>query len=779
MTPPPLALTPPERARVERIDQLVLDGGVAELVTALSDPSWAVRRAAIAALGALGDDAVRAVCSYLEAVRSTEAGIAAAVDTLSLTPAPGATATVAALLAHASGPVIEDAARVLGRRRAADQVAALAALLAHPSDNVALAAIEAIGAIGAAGATDALIDAVAAKSFFRTFPAMHVLAASGDPRAVAPLAALLDDELYRLEAARALGRTGAATAIAPLAALVRDADAAGVLAVAAALAELLAHAAWAGAAGPVRDAARAALGPHAARFAAVLAGTGDRADQRALLAVLGAVGAAAEWPAILALLDDPAVAEAATAAIQAIARRDEAAVLAGLADPALRAMLLPVATTHRAAPAVAALLADDDADVRARACEALARIGDTASVPALFEMLADANPRVALAAAGAIHALGAAETPRLAIAALGSPRSTVRRHALRVVAYLGCDEALPAVRAALADPDPRVAELAAFALASLSAPEVDGILADLVRSAAEPLRAAAMRAAGLRGGDRMIALLHRGLDDDAAWVRYYAAQGLGAAGRAIAVPDLAARLGDPAPHVRVAAIEALARLDVLDARGAREALMTVARTGDSDERRAALLGLGARADDAGLAMLLDAAAAPEVATRLVALAGLAKHADPRAGEALVAAARGRDPEVAAAALSLLGERTDAASVDALLALAVGEPIAHPAHAALSSPRADRVGRLLERLATASEAEAPVLAAALSRMTLPEAERGLFASLRAPSAAARRAAATVLVGSAAREAHAAVRALAVEDPDPGVREACAALAAERR
>src|SRR5204863_6462682 len=89
-------------------------------------------------------------------------------------------------------------------------------LMAHKDDNVAVAAIEALGRIGGRGAIEALVAAAKSGNFFRTFPAIDVLGRSGDPRAVEPLTALLDDPHCVLEAARALGRSGDRRAVAPL-----------------------------------------------------------------------------------------------------------------------------------------------------------------------------------------------------------------------------------------------------------------------------------------------------------------------------------------------------------------------------------------------------------------------------------------------------------------------------------------------------------------------------------------------------------------------------------
>ena len=74
---------------------------------------------------------------------------------------------------------------------------ALVALSRHADDNVAVAAIEALGRIGGRAAVESLVDAVDSGNFFRTFPAIDVLGRSGDPRAVAPLTALLDEPAVR------------------------------------------------------------------------------------------------------------------------------------------------------------------------------------------------------------------------------------------------------------------------------------------------------------------------------------------------------------------------------------------------------------------------------------------------------------------------------------------------------------------------------------------------------------------------------------------------------
>ena len=763
-----LVLTAAEQARVARIDGLVAVGasGVGELVEALGDPSWTVRRAVVAGLAALGDEAVPALCEWLAAARTSERAIAAAVDALSASIGSTASAEVERLAGHADAHVVEDVARILGRRAATSAVPLLCALVEHPSDNVALAAIEALGDLGGGAGLDALIDVATRRDFFRTFPAMQVLARSGDPRAVAPLASLLADPIYALEATTALGRTGAVQAVAPLAALVGAVDA---RAIAVALRELVARATWQGAGDHARAAIAAALRDRAAPFVSALR-TADGAEREALVDVIGTIGDASSVGVLAPLFDEPELRAAASSAVQSIARSSDAAMAAALAndEPAIRAAALAIVGARGFAGTVGELLGDDDAEVRARACDALARLGDVASVPALFALLGDASPRVALAATAAIHSLGSAETPKLAVEALASPLPAVRRNALRVIAYVGPRAALDAVIAATADADARTGELAVVALAAFDDPRVDVQLVTLARDPREQIRSAAMRAAATRG---LVELLVGGARDAAGWVRYYACQGLG--GQAITgdggpiIATLRGCLADPAPHVRIAALEAIARQPGSEA---AELLRAAAHSNDADERRAALVGIGLRTGEAELALLREAVRAPDVAIRIVALPGLARRSEPDALADLAAAIA--DPDVRDAALSLLADRTDRPAIDALLDVLVTDRGA-AIRAAVSRPSAARADAITDRLVHGDGVAADELVAALARMATPEAVAGLFAALRAHAPVARRSAAVALMAIDARGAAMAVRALAVGDPDLEVRRACVA------
>lgn len=773
------ALTEAERGRIEQVDRLVAVGarGVRDLIASLSDPSWTVRRAVVAGLASLGDEAVEPLCAFLREDRTSESAIAAAVDALSTSMGSDVTARIVELSKDVNPAVVADAAQILGRRRAADASAVLAKLVEHGDDNVAVASIEALGMIGGTAAVEALIRVVESRNFFRTFPAIQVLARTGDPRAVPPLASLIADETYRYEVVRALGRTGSAQAIAPVLSVLKTPGDAVVRIVACSLADLIERAEWTGAADHVTAVLQQGLGSTLSRFISALRG-GDPEERTAIAKLLGRAGDPSVLSSITSLLEDNATASAATDALEHLGRSSDEALLEALrhGDATKRIAILPLVRAKSAGTYIRELLTDEDPEVRARACEALARIGDTTSVNYLFDALADTSPRVTHAATSAILAIGSSETERLALESARATRATIRRHAIRVIGAFGYRSAFDVLRAAIGESDRRIAELAITALGSIDDTRIDPLLTDLAASQEDALRSAVMRAAGLRSGEAAVRVLVRGLSDPAPWVRYYAAQGLGRIGDE-AGPDaskqLIEKLRDPAPHVRVAVIEALAKLRTQDA---WDAVVRAATSRDADERRAGLVGVGLHRREGAASILVEAARSEDPATRLVAISALAHYNEPEALATLDAALRDSTAEVRDAALSVLADRDDEAAARILVDTALRSQAEHPVHRALSRPGQGRVSVITSQLAKADPRTAPLLVAALGRMGTPSARQSLFGALSSSNPASRSAAASALVATGAEDAVRAVSQLASSDPDPEVRRVCAAALA---
>jgi HEAT repeat protein len=591
---PELSVTASEQERIQQVHALLAaNAGSAALLAMRTDPSWAVRREVVAALGALGDAAAPELAKSLSKERDDETRIAATVDALVASSAD-VDGLLAPLLERSSPPVLADVAQILGRRRNAASVPLLAALVQHRDDNVAVAAIEGLGRIGGRAVVDVLVQAVRSARFFRTFAAIDVLGRSGDPRAVPELAALLDNVHYGLEAARALGRTHDRNAIAPLAKLLSSPSDANVRVAALGLAEL--HETQRqlfGTGAPVEGLILAASTEPAARRLTQCFTGADSAEQAAICTVLGALGAAHTTPTLLRALDGPpAVVAAAAAALKTVAAGSEQQLIEALrqGDSARRRALLPFIVKGTGVADVVTCLADADPEVRRCACATLGRIGNPVATPSLFVVLADRNPGVVQAAIAAIQSLNSDDTLPRAISAAGDPEPGVRRAALRILSYLGHASALDVLLAGARDADVRVSDVAISGLPLLEAPAALSALLEFSNAESPQTRASAMRALGHTDGDaRVLSRLVAALADGDAWVRYYACQALGKLKADRFTHAIAVLIDDPAGQVRVAAIEALSHLNH---ELAFSALRQAASSTEVDVRRVALLGLG-------------------------------------------------------------------------------------------------------------------------------------------------------------------------------------------
>ena len=776
---PVLALSAEDRARVERVETLAREGerGVDALVELLSDPSWAVRRAVVTALANVGEPAVAPLLVVLESRRDDEARLAATVDTLVASRAD-VERRMMDLALSAQPSITCDAVQILGRRRAHGSIGLLAELARHPDDNVAVGALEALGRIGGTETVDALVEAVESRHFFRTFPAIDALGRTGDARAVRPLTALLGDPLYAPEAARALGRTGqeaAAEELAPV--LVRSSDALARTAVMA-LAEL-------------RERYEARFGDNAS-IATALSRTVDvaSASQRvislcsgiapselaAFARVLGWLGDASGIGQLVELLmDEPPVGPAAADALRRLGPAATPTLLAAIreGDSARRLRVLPV--VGYAAGSLDDLvrcLDDPEPLVRVRACDALARLGNTAAVASLFRLIGDRDARVSQAAAAAIQSLGSLETKRLSLDQARSPDTRTRRAALRIISYFGYPEGLDVLIDAMNDPDEKIREAAIYGVPLIE--DARGLAALLAAATHEvpKTRAAAMRALGQteRSGE-VVAALRRGLDDEDAWVRYYACQALGRLRVEDAASIIIARMADTSGQVRVAAVEALAHLRDERALGA---LSAAARSDDADMRRAALVGLGIARSPASIELLREAASAGDAATRLVAIGALSELEGPEIVPTLAHAASDPDEAVRSAAIGYLSTRPGAAATSALLDLLTEPTVRERALEALAVAADERVDGVLAALEVANADRAPLLVAALARMRRPSSQAALAAALTFENVHARRAAASALAALGTPEAREAIVRAGTGDPDPDVRRICAAV-----
>jgi HEAT repeat protein len=159
------------------------------------------------------------------------------------------------------------------------------------------------------------------------------------------------------------------------------------------------------------------------------------------------------------------------------------ALTVGVYDPDARVRLKVVEVLETlgpaalpAAPALVRALGDPDRFVRWAAARALGKLGPVeavVAVPALEQLLADADLDVRRTAASTLEAYREAARPALAglIRTLRTPDPILKAAALRTLKGIGseAEPALPALRSAREDPDARVRQLAGEVLDQLEA----------------------------------------------------------------------------------------------------------------------------------------------------------------------------------------------------------------------------------------------------------------------------------------------------------------------
>lgn len=775
-------LTYSEQKRVASVKELAAPGAsnIAELVGMLADPSWVVRRAVVGALASVGSPAVGPLCEVLRNQRENEARIAAAVDALVASRAPAEVA-VLQLASDENPAIVADAVQILGRRRSHSAMQVLIKMTKHENDNVAVGAIEALGRLGGRAAVEALIETVNSGNFFRTFPAIDVLGRSGDPRAVDPLSRLLSKPSYLPEAARALGRSGERGAVKPLIGLLKNPSDSVVRVASVSLWDLRDRyeEKVGGDTTVIDQLIRQLAGSEAIRRLIRVMPAADVPEAVAVCKLLGVIGSAEAAPVLASALDSVgAVASCAAEALKKIGKDADEPLLQAIREGTSerRRVLLPVVTRKSAAHDVELCLADSDAEVRALACDTLARLGNTSVVSRIFNLLSDPNLRVVHSATAAIQALGSRESRQLAVQASKSQNPVIRRSALRILSYFGDDSAVQPMLEGLKDVDPRVREAAIQGLPYLEDPCALEALFEASKSAIARTRALAARSLGqvAKGNERVYSVLLKGLTDVDAWVRYYSCQSLGRLTYNPASADIAQLLSDEAGQVRVAAVEALSHLESAEA---HEILRQASASEDIEVRRAALVGLGIAHRSEDLPVILSAVSAADVPTRLMALSAMVSFPSPLVLGALSTAASDIDEQVSSTAIGFLAGRPEQEATEVLIELLLKEPTRDRAKQALLNPSEGRVAGLLVGLESADDELAAHLISILSRLQRPEARSALLAAMKLNNAAARKAAAAGLAVRRDPEMTLVLQEAADNDPDQEVREICSLLLRE--
>lgn len=378
------------------------------------------------------------------------------------------------------------------------------------------------------------------------------------------------------------------------------------------------------------------------------------------------------------------------------------------------------------ADASAGLGAADDA-VRIQAARALGDRGDVSAFPALIDALSRSpSPEVQAALINALDKLD--YTPDFLIETLKtSPQPIARAYAAFTLGRMRRPEAVPALSAALTDPDPQVRERAMGALGTIGDPRA---LQPLVKAAhrdpsptlraraeAEAARLADPHASlidedvllaslkhpdpsqraeaafnlGKSGSWWAVEPLIQALDDAVPNVRERAAAALGELGDKRAAPALAVRLPERQGQEKALFIAALS---IINDTGAAEVVLPALQDPDATVRRTTARALRQIGDPVAVPALQAAFAVEAIPSiRQEYLHALGRLADPRALPTLVSALAPTEAEaVRCEAARALSSIDDPRALAALMAqLHDPEPLFRAAVVDALAQRADAIG----------------------------------------------------------------------------------------
>jgi HEAT repeat protein len=772
-----------QRALAARIEEAGGDRAPADVRAAVGAEDWRLRGAAVRALrqSASAED----VAHLLETLERDHQSLDVLSSALRVLISANRD-VVPALIDLLSDPhpnLRMHAALALGELRDDAAVPALVGALEDDDANVRFHAIEALGRLGASAAVEPLTRIAASGDFFLSFPAIEALARTDDPRVAPNLVGLLRNDLLRPAVVDTLAALGDEESVAPLVAIINGSSVEAA-AVAAALERMRDRYERTFAAGEqIVEMTRGALTSDGLRHLAEAIGRRDT-PLAPLVVVYGWMGANAA-DVLATLVGEPTVQTEAAAAIMAIGRAAVSPLMNSLlsGERAARlaaAELLGRLGDRRAVPALCDLLAEADAELVSTAAAALATLGDSRALESLLALFGHEHAAVRQAAVAGVNATGAgAAEPRIR-QRLSDADARVRESAVRVAGYFGFDTCLAGILAALDDPHEDVRRAAIEQLPVLDHPQAHARLAAALAEETPRNRAAAAHAARSADDRLLDGTLVAALGDPDPWVRYFAAGSLGERRNAAAAAALASlAASDPAPHVRIAAMQAVGAVDPDAAVPLAERLL---REGDDDVACAGLTVL-ARARSRHVEELFEQAIrSASLSIRRCAIDALSSRRTLPAVHALAFGARMTDsPALAGAAVDALA---------AIAAAADGELSRAAATALLDiGIESGRRAEVVESLSRQSSGTIDVVAGtlndpraaarltaveALARMRHPRASAALAPALHDADPAVRAAAVSGFGRLGTPAAAPGIAALRDTDPDPAVRRKAAVV-----
>ncbi|HEX7506401.1 MAG TPA: HEAT repeat domain-containing protein [Polyangia bacterium] len=560
----------------------------------------------------------------------------AVLDALARGGSRGISALVSALRSN-DDDVAMYAATALGEARDPAAVPHLIRLLQHPDLNVAQAAIDALGKLRAQSAASPIEAMLEADPWLR-FAAAHALGEIAHPGSVHALMRAASDPAISELAIEALGKIATAPAAAVLADLLASRAASEtfdgcLLALGTALGRmsdlsgLQSSRAWQRLASSESNAVHARLTAILVRHDVEPEGAVDQHFlKEAAIAVIRALAIPALYPALVEGAWDVAMGEPLLDAVLFAGTGTHACVLAGLGhtDADVRVFCCAAAAAlgiEEADALCEGLLACDEVRVRVAALRALAGLVAERALPAMLKCLADTTEPVRVAA---VRSLGTMDAKLVTAALLADPEVATARASLvlEVMRIAPCAAQREFVLGALADAREDVRRAAVSVLAANEQAEIIEMLEPLLVDPSVAVRAEVVQALGRRRSRRALRMLLDQFKRDEA-TRDQILRALGRIGDGWSARRLMVLFPEQEQSIRFAIIDALG---AIAAPAAEPFLARLLVDAQPEVRSRAVVAIGQFASDGAVTRLVHATRDVDARVRLAALESLSAFA---------------------------------------------------------------------------------------------------------------------------------------------------------
>jgi HEAT repeat protein len=418
---------------------------------------------------------------------------------------------------------------------------------------------------------------------------------------------------------------------------------------------------------------------------------------------------------------------------------------------------------------------DDEPEVAVAAAGALGAIGDSRAFYPLLRVLGHPMATVRQAAVSALHSIGHADMPSVIASRLADPSPEVREAAARVAGYFGYQRCHDRLVRLASDPVSSVRRVAVEALASYDDRTAWLAIANAAAGDADPMvRAAAIRACRDPRSREVEKVLEAALDDKNLWVRYHGIHSLArrAAVSGVTPGNLAPKLierarNDSFPPVRIAAIEAIAALHL--SRGL-PALIDGCGDSEPDIAAASITALGSFDVAESRGVIRSLLETQNLQVKRTAMEAAGRLGQLEAVDALAdAAAHAADDLTRRIAIAALGRLNMAESTKALVGLLANRSCRADASRVLAAATGDALSALIQGLEDPQPGIRCTVIEILGRVRRADMSRTVSEALGDSTPAVRNAAAQALTRRDLRELDEAIAA-ARADENASVRNA---------